>query len=205
MSSVQVPPGRRSKHDPVFAAIERHRAAIAAINADKSDDVPDNLERDGIATADALVRTVPQTAVGLLAMIHYAREMEDELGLSDNSIRLDDFLSTIEKACQLPVIPADRDFGRLEGDVGDLSDMAYLAARAIEEAVEKDLSEIGRPDTYLIPLNQANALVFSVLRLEGMINAFKKRYYGVLESEPGGSEFPAPTVAAIADATEGVS
>jgi hypothetical protein len=64
--------------DPIFAAIEQHRAALAAYNATSWVD-QDCAER-ALALADklleALARTVPMTLNGVAALLDYVAELE---------------------------------------------------------------------------------------------------------------------------------
>jgi hypothetical protein len=62
--------------DPIFAAIEANRSAVAAINAagaqDASDEEIDRLGDISDETWQTLLHTKPTTAAGLLAFMDYA-------------------------------------------------------------------------------------------------------------------------------------
>jgi hypothetical protein len=82
--------------DPIFAAIERHRSAVRAVNAEMREAVSDGLADQVATAAKKLLRTVPRTNAGLRALVRYVREQErsHEMSVGQNLLT---FLATIEK------------------------------------------------------------------------------------------------------------
>jgi hypothetical protein len=62
--------------DPIFAAIERHRAAWNAAEAAMDDVSRHHVER---AAAEALAATVPRSKAGVEALVGYLRDLERSL------------------------------------------------------------------------------------------------------------------------------
>jgi hypothetical protein len=58
--------------DPIYSAIERHRAAWSAVASDATHEV----QR---AAAEALAATVPASRAGIRALIGYLRDLESSL------------------------------------------------------------------------------------------------------------------------------
>lgn len=86
--------------DPIFVAIDRHKAAVAATEASGEDDVSDKLSDRDTALARKLMATVPTTRAGLLAMLGYVQHADEThaISLKSNDDQLAALLSSIEGA-----------------------------------------------------------------------------------------------------------
>jgi hypothetical protein len=62
--------------DPIYAAIERHRAAWSAAEAMLNDVGRHEVER---TAAEALTATVPRSKAGVVALVGYLRDLERSL------------------------------------------------------------------------------------------------------------------------------
>lgn len=91
-----------SECDPIFAAIERHRVAAAALDkaADAEQPVFNKLQNQDTTFAQALMETVPKTQAGLLALLRYVQEAEKAhaICLSTADDQRSALLATIERA-----------------------------------------------------------------------------------------------------------
>jgi len=76
--------------DPIFAAIDADRRAVAACVAVVDGDIPDELGDRSTAAYRALMRTRPTTPTGLAALTTWAREMADEIE-GHSVLRAEDF------------------------------------------------------------------------------------------------------------------
>lgn len=68
----------------------------------------------------------------------------------------------------------------LECDIGDLSSMADVVSRMLEEALSEDART--KPMTYFIP--HTNTLLFCAYHLQEMIDALKAKYHGDFDKSP---------------------
>jgi hypothetical protein len=95
-----------SKDDPVFAAIEKHRSAGQACDDfPESQELPPKLRRDLVAAQRSLVRTVPVTREGLLALLEYVQQAKDErfagaIRLQEAFDAIDNLLSSVASSCR---------------------------------------------------------------------------------------------------------
>jgi hypothetical protein len=67
--------------DPIFAAIERHRAAWNAAEAAMNDVSRHQVER---TAAEAVAATVPASRAGVVALVGYLRDLERSLPRNDD-------------------------------------------------------------------------------------------------------------------------
>jgi hypothetical protein len=89
LSALAIPAAAVAAHDPVFGAIERHRAAFLAylsaarVSMSTNDDAPEYRARDDAtddayaaenAAAQMLAATVPTSIAGIVALIAYVDE-----------------------------------------------------------------------------------------------------------------------------------
>jgi hypothetical protein len=81
--------------DPIFAAIEKHRIAVQAIE-DGPDDVPDELSRHFYCCKVDLATTKPTTLAGVIAILRYSREFSPSDFLSG------EVNSESDLRCELP-------------------------------------------------------------------------------------------------------
>lgn len=118
--------------DPIFAAIERHRSALAALEAalhrkgefedrfmsegGELCDAPDDpfgevhkVEDDHLSAELDFVSTVPTTVLGMAAMLRYARECGDrdgEMMFADEQVRATFAASIEDFICTLAGLPS---------------------------------------------------------------------------------------------------
>ena len=88
-----------SDEDPIYAAIDRHQAAVAATEA-SGEDVSDKLSERESALALKLMSTVPTSKAGPLAMLDYTRlaEKAQAISLGSNDDHLAALLASVESA-----------------------------------------------------------------------------------------------------------
>jgi hypothetical protein len=78
-----------------------------------------------------------------------------------------------------------RDLTELESDLCDATHMALIAADVIDDALGNRLAQeqvTGRPDTYFIGLEEADAVVYAANQVHFMIRSLRDRYLRALSN-----------------------
>jgi hypothetical protein len=139
-----------SNEDPIYAAIDRHKAAVAATEA-SGENVADKLSDRDTALARKLMATVPTTREGLLAMLGYTRQAEEAqaISLGSNDDQLAALLSSIESAVRTlpdahPSSSAPEEHAEMEAPLLDARGLtkALIMAIAGEHRVAMETDEM---------------------------------------------------------------
>jgi hypothetical protein len=129
--------------DPLFAAIERHKVARAALKNtpdETADKIFDRLIDEETKLARSLMATAPATKPGLLALLRYVQEAEkaQATSLSANSDQLAVLLATIETAVQS--LSYSSSYHRVDHEVTAEMEVPLLEARALSKVMTMALA-----------------------------------------------------------------